>query len=224
MTAHSWRFYRAGGVDQVLLETSDDLRNLASLDQKLWVALACPTKGLELDEKMLALIDADGDHRIRAPEVLGAVDFVCRLLREPSEILTARGPLALAAFREDTAEGRAALASARIILAGLGKAQASAITVADVSDQAKVFADMPFNGDGIVTEASTEDAAAQATIKDAVASVGGDLDRSGKDGVSLARLDTFFAACAAYSAWSARAEAEAATLLPLGADGTAAAV
>jgi hypothetical protein len=75
-----------------------------------------------------------------------------------------------------------------------------------------------------VTEATTPDAVVQATIRDAVACVGGDLDRSGKDGVSAARVDTFFAACAAYSAWSARAEAEAATLLPLGADGTAAAV
>jgi hypothetical protein len=33
---------RAGGFDQVKLETGADLLNLDQLDQKLWVALACP--------------------------------------------------------------------------------------------------------------------------------------------------------------------------------------
>jgi hypothetical protein len=220
---HSWRFYRAGGVDQVRLETSDDLRNLATLDQKLWMALACPVRGVEIDERMLALIDTDGDQRIRAPEVLGAVDFVCRLLREPADVLGAPGPLALAGIRDDHAEGRGALASARTIVEGLGKATATAISVADVADQAAIFAALPFNGDGVVTEASATDAELQAVIRDVIACVGGDPDRSGKDGVSAARVETFFAACAAYAAWSGRGDAEGATLLPLGLEGTPAA-
>jgi hypothetical protein len=48
---HKWRFYRAGGFDQVSLETGADLMALDQLDQKLWVALACPAKGLEFDTK-----------------------------------------------------------------------------------------------------------------------------------------------------------------------------
>ena len=52
--------------------TGDDLLNLEHLDQKLWVALSCPVKGLELDEKTLAMIDADGDGRIRVPELIAA--------------------------------------------------------------------------------------------------------------------------------------------------------
>jgi hypothetical protein len=55
-TSHTWRFLRAGGSDQVALETADDLRNLRRLDQKRWVALACPVKGLELDERTLAFV------------------------------------------------------------------------------------------------------------------------------------------------------------------------
>ena len=46
-----WRFWRAGGVDQVRLDRGADLLQLRSLDQKLWVALSCPVKGLEFDEK-----------------------------------------------------------------------------------------------------------------------------------------------------------------------------
>ena len=65
---HHWRFFRAGGFDQVKLDTGADLMNLDQLDQKLWVALACPTTGLEFDPKTAALIDTDHDGRVRAPE------------------------------------------------------------------------------------------------------------------------------------------------------------
>ena len=57
---HAWKFFRAGELDQASLETGADLLNLDQLDQKLWVALSCPVKGLELDEKTLAMIDTDG--------------------------------------------------------------------------------------------------------------------------------------------------------------------
>ena len=60
---HIWRFFRAGGFDQVRLETGADIASLAELDQKLWVALACPTRGLEFDEKTLDLIDTDQEFR-----------------------------------------------------------------------------------------------------------------------------------------------------------------
>ncbi len=42
MAKHAWRFFRAGGFDQVQLETGADLMHLDQLDLKLWVALACP--------------------------------------------------------------------------------------------------------------------------------------------------------------------------------------
>ena len=65
-TPHIWTFFRAGGLDQVLFETADDFRNLAQLDQKLWVALTCPVKGLQFDARTLELIDADHDGRVIA--------------------------------------------------------------------------------------------------------------------------------------------------------------
>jgi len=66
-TNHTWTFFRAGGLDQVLFETADDFRNLGHLDQKLWVALSCPVKGLQFDSRTLELIDTDKDGRVRAP-------------------------------------------------------------------------------------------------------------------------------------------------------------
>lgn len=63
---HRWRFFRAGGFDQVRLDTGADLLNLDQLDQKLWVALSCPVNGLEFDQRTLNLLDADKDGHIRA--------------------------------------------------------------------------------------------------------------------------------------------------------------
>ncbi|MFM8469323.1 MAG: hypothetical protein ACKODH_05045 [Limisphaerales bacterium] len=67
---HAWKFFLAGGVDQVALRSGADLGSLDHLDQKLWVALAVPTRGIEFDPKTLDLIDTDKDGRIRAVEKL----------------------------------------------------------------------------------------------------------------------------------------------------------
>src|ERR1700693_1205865 len=71
--AYQFRFYRMGGLDQVALENGEDLAHLHELDQKLWVALSCPVKGLELEERTLELLDLDKDGRVRALEILSAI-------------------------------------------------------------------------------------------------------------------------------------------------------
>ena len=60
---HCWTFFRAGGFDQVLLNDGADLISLDRLDQKLWVALSCPTGGVEFDGETLEMNDGDGDGR-----------------------------------------------------------------------------------------------------------------------------------------------------------------
>lgn len=39
-------FRRMGGLDQVLLRTDEEWRQLGQLDPKVWMALSCPTRGL----------------------------------------------------------------------------------------------------------------------------------------------------------------------------------
>ena len=51
--SHTWRFFRAGGFEQVHFASGADLANLDQLDQKLWAALSCPTRGVEFDTKTL---------------------------------------------------------------------------------------------------------------------------------------------------------------------------
>jgi hypothetical protein len=198
---HVWKFFRTGGLDQVSLETAADLLNLDQLDQKLWVALSCPVKGLELDEATLAMIDTDGDGRIRVPELLAAVKWAAVRLKEPAELLKGAPGLPLAAINDATPEGKTLLGSARQILANLGKRDATSILPADSSNTAQIFAASPLNGDGIIPPEATDDAAAQALIKDIVACLGGAPDRAGSVGVTAEKIDAFFAELAAYASW-----------------------
>src|ERR1051325_6052429 len=122
---HRWRFFRAGGVDQVRLESSADILNLDRLDQKLWVALSCPVKGLEFDEKTLALIDTDRDGRIRAPEIIAAVKWARALLKDANELTRGGDGLLLGLINDATPDGKQLLSSAKQILTNLGKSDAT---------------------------------------------------------------------------------------------------
>ncbi|MBX3738322.1 MAG: hypothetical protein KF715_16625 [Candidatus Didemnitutus sp.] len=205
---HSWKFFRTGGLDQVALETAADLQRLAELDPKLWVALSCPVKGLELDEKTLALIDTDGDGRIRVPELLAAVQWASARLKDPAALLQGAAALPLAGINDATPDGQALLGSARRILANLGQSAAAAITPADTGDTAKIFASSAVNGDGVIPPDATDDAAVQALIKDILATVGGAADRTGAQGVTSEKVDEFFAAIAAYLDWIGQSSAK----------------
>ncbi len=199
--AHRWKFVRIGGLDQVSLTTAADLLALDELDQKLWVALSCPVKGLELDEKTLALIDTDGDGRIRVPELLAAVKWASARLTDPGILLRGDDELPLTAIDVSTPGGKILLSSARQILVNLGQKDGASIGVAQAADTAKIFASNPLNGDGVIPPESTEDPAVQGLIKEIVGCVGGTSDRTGSVGVTAEKIDAFFAELAGYAAW-----------------------
>ena len=215
---HNWKFYRAGGFDQVRLETGADLLALDTLDQKLWVALACPTRGIEFDPKTLDAIDTDKDGRIRAPELIAAIKWAGQSLKNADDLLKGSPALSLSSITDATPEGRQLHASAKQVLTNLGKKDAGAIAVDDFADPTKIFAQWLFNGDGIVPAEAAGDADTKAVITDILACLGAETDRSGKPGVGQAKVDQFFADCAAFSDWNKKAETDAANILPLGAD------
>jgi len=222
MSAHLWKFFRAGGFDQVKLDTGMDLMNLDQLDQKLWVALACPTTGLEFCPKTAALIDTDKDGRIRAPELITAVKWAASMLKNPDDLVKGGESVALSAINDATDEGKQLAASARQILVNLGKKDATAISVADASDANKIFVSTTLNGDGVIIAESATDDATKAVITDIIACLGSVADRSTKPGIDQARVDAFFAECVAFDDWNKKAEADKTNILPAG-DATAAA-
>jgi hypothetical protein len=218
---HSWKFFRSGGLDQVALESGEDLLNLEHLDQKLWVALGCPVKGLELDEATLRLVDTDGDGRIRVPELLAAIKWATPRLKDLGALLAGQDGLPLAAINDATPEGRLLLASAKQILGNLGKPDATVIAVADASNTAQIFATNPLNGDGVIPPGASEDPAAQQLIKDIIACLGSTKDRTGEEGVTVEQVDKFFGDLNNYVQWTAQSAVKDIAVLG---DATAAAV
>jgi hypothetical protein len=219
--SHKWKFFRAGGFDQVKLESGADLANLDQLDQKLWVALACPTRGLEFDSRTLDLVDADHDGRVRVPEIIAAAKWAVLLLKNPDDLLKGLPSLPLAAINDASPEGKQILASAKQILVNLGKKDAREITLDEVGDTAKIFAATNFNGDGIIPIDAANDDTTKIVIAEIMACCGIENDRSGKPGISQTKADAFFADAQAFSDWWKQAEGDK-NILPLG-ENTAAA-
>jgi hypothetical protein len=218
---HDWQFFRAGGFTQISLERGSDLANLRALDQKLWTALACPVDGIRFERQTLELIDTDGDGRIRAPELLAAIDWALARLRDPEELIGADDTLPLAALDETRAEGEAIGTAARRVLQELGRTGDGVITLADALGAAELLATRPLNGDGIVPPDSTADTSLGELIDAIVAAGLGVADRNGTAGAGTGGLAAFLQAAAATRAWRAEVAAGPA-LQPLG-EGTAAA-
>lgn len=212
---HVWKFFRAGGFDQVRLETGADLKALEHLDQKLWVALACPTRGVEFDPKTLDFIDTDKDGRIRAPEIMAAVEWATTHLKDPDRLLAGEDILPLAEINSATPQGKQLLNSAREILATLGKPEAAHISLDDTADTARIFSQTRFNGDGIVPPETADDDDTRQIIADIMETVGAATDRSGRGGVDQDRVDLFFAQLEAHAQWWEKAEGDG-TVMPLG--------
>jgi hypothetical protein len=221
-TPHQWRFFSAGGFDQVKLETGADLLSLDQLDQKLWVALACPVHGLHFDAKTAELVDTDHDGRIRPPELIAAAKWAGTMLKDPDLLIRGGNSVPLNAIDDSTVEGRQLRDTAREILTNLGRPEAIAISLEDVADADKTFAKAPLNGDGVIVPESASDDATRGIIKEIADCMGTVVDRSGNPGIDQAKADAFFTECEAYDAWMRAAQQDAAAVLPLG-DLTAAA-
>jgi hypothetical protein len=205
-SSHRWKFSRIGGFDQALITTREDLLNLEHLDQKLWAALSCPVKGLQLDEAVLASIDLDGDGRVRAPEIIAAVKWACSVVKDPAVLLNSADRLNLSDFSEQET-GQKLIASSQTILNALGKSDQTVITLQDAQNQEAVMANTRFNGDGVVSVAATENPQVQKLLGLIMATQGEVLDLSGKPGVNEATTQAFFAAVTARIAWLDHADA-----------------
>lgn len=215
---HAWQFFRAGGVDQVIIQSGEDIAHLAELDQKLWVALACPTRGIEFDERTLDLIDTDKDGRIRPPELLEACAWACARLHDPGELARPGAALEIQAINDGTEEGAALAAEARRLLSMAGRPEATAIALADVVERSKQLSAMRFNGDGIITaDTAGEDTVAREAIGHIVTVQGGIPPATDKQlpGIDRERAEAFFADLNKLRAWASKAR-EATTGLALG--------
>ncbi len=132
-TPYQWRFFRAGGFDQVQLDTAADLLALGELDQKLWVALSCPVKGIEFDSRSLQFIDSDNDGHVRAPELLAAIAWANSRLTSADPLVQKRQGVSVAQIRDEDEPGKLIKTAAQALTKELGKSETDELTVAETS-------------------------------------------------------------------------------------------
>ena len=197
---YKWEFENIGGSLRVKISSGADIAHLGELDPKMWTVLSCPVHGLEIDEKSLSYVDTDGDGKIRINDVIKTASWVTGALLDQDSILAGKDSIEFGKFNKDDVSGAKLEASARQILANLGK-EGETISIADTADIAAIFAKTRFNGDGVITEASSDDADDKAAIAAAVAATGGVADRSGAMGVNADMIESFYKSLADYAAW-----------------------
>ena len=217
MSNYDWKFSTIGGMTRVNIEKGEDIKHLDELDEKLWTVLSCPVSGMEFDEKTLKYIDTDHDGHVHVDEVVAASKWLTSVINDPELLLKKEDTIPLSAFNTENEEGAKLLKSAKQILKNLGLKKDS-ISIADTSDSVAIFAKTGLNGDGIITEQSTDDEELKKTIAECVASVGGKADRSGLLGADADSLEQFYAALAAFSAWKKAAADNKDAILPYGDD------
>ena len=216
---YKWNYCSIGGVTRVKVESGEDLAHLGELDQKLWTVLSCPVKGLNMDPRTLAYLDTDGDGKIKVNEVVAAADWLCKSIRTRDNILKGNDSINLDHLDRSSESGEKLYDSALHIIRNLGKKK-DWISIADTSDSVAIFKGTKFNGDGIITPESTDDADLKALISTIIEKIGSCVDRSGDAGVNAEQIENFYKECEAYAAWQKAGEP---SVFPYG-DNTAAAL
>lgn len=219
---YDWKFSTVGGVTRVNIESGQDILHLDELDRKLWTALSCPLKGLEIDEKTMTMLDTNGDGKIHIEEIVAASKWLTKVINDPELLLKREAFIPFSAFNTNDEEGTHLLETSKQILENLGL-EKNEISVADVSDSIAIFAKTRFNGDGIITENSADDEAVKALIKTVIDCMGSVTDRSGDPGIDTDKIEAFYTALADFKAWKEAGDADKDNIFPYG-DDTAAAL
>ena len=199
--SHTWTFQRVGGLDQVVLKNADDIINLANLDPKLWVALSCPTTGLDFDQRTLQLLDSDNDGRIRIPDILDAISWAKDKIVSFDNIVQSSETLPLSQIDDSTEQGKKLLVTAHSILANLNKSQADHLTQDDVQQSLKINASKLYNGDLIFPPSAELSPEMQNFIQAAIKTTGAEKDMSGQDGINLEIAQTFVKNLKSWQKW-----------------------
>ena len=209
---HSWSYDNVGGSVRVRITSGADIAHLAELDLKKWTVLSCPTVGLDIDEKSLKYVDADGDGRIRVSDVIATSQWLTSVINDADLLLKGADSIDVESFNRGSVDGQRLYNSAKQILENLGK-EGAVISLADTKDNNAIFAKTRFNGDGVITAQTSETPEEKTVVSAIVASLGGVMDRSGENGVNAELIEKFYQLLADYVAWT-----EAAVEAPFGAD------
>lgn len=179
---------------QVRLMSGADIDALATLDQKYWLMLSCPVKGLGEGETIGQLLDTDKDGRVRVFEVLAAIDWLRPRLNDFELLFNPAKGLSLADIRTTTPEGEA------LVKVFQRLAPEGTLTMATMDEAIAKFRAQVDNGDGVVP--ATAAGEAWTALGEAIVAVtGGAIAIDGTKGITKDVMETFLKARADYEGW-----------------------
>lgn len=212
-------FRRMSGLDQVTMQTDDEWRNLDLLPAQIWMALSCPTSGLEFNIETLNILDADGDGHVRAQDVRDAVAWVCQRVKHPASLTISETGVDPENLRDDTSEGQGLLAAAKLVREKSGSEEA-VIPLEKIETVLTEANGYPFNGDGVVppdsapeTEEKSGTLSPRAFTLLMMSVIGAQKDASGKPGLTKELADEAAKRLQAALDWRKKADV---SRLPLG--------
>ncbi|HLL05749.1 MAG TPA: kinesin [Myxococcaceae bacterium] len=180
-------YRRHGGSIQVDIPNFDTLAQVIHIPETQWIATACPIEGLQCDPRFLALMDSDGNGRIRVAEVRAAVEHTAKLLQSRKGADAGSDVLELSAL---SPEGARLQSAARRILTTLKAESTERISLQQVRDSEKVLREAGINGDGIIAPAFLPESV-RGLASRIMAAFSEVKNRAGQAGVDPATLQRF---------------------------------
>jgi len=150
---YDWKFATIGGNTRVQISSGEDIRHLGELDQKMWTVLSCPTKGFEMDEKTLELLDTDHDGHVKVNEIIAAANWLCSVLKNPDSLLHGKDRL-----RMDEIADEAILAIAKEVATEKEEVSLADVeaAISGVSVEEKPLPEAPYSADIIAAYKETQ--------------------------------------------------------------------
>lgn len=197
---YNWQFENIGGSTRVRITCGEDIRHISELDPKMWTVLSCPVTGLEIDEKSMTYADSDKDGKIRVTDITVTANWLTNAVKNPDILLTGADCIDINEFNTENTDGNKLFLAAKEILRNLGK-ENTVISLNDTADIAAIFAKTRFNGDGIITESSSDNDDDKDAIKAILSTAAKLTDRSGEDGVNSEMIEAFYKDLSLYAGW-----------------------
>jgi hypothetical protein len=193
---------RYGGDWQPLLRDFADAVAALELPDTAWAVLSCPVDGVALEQDFIALIDRDGDGRVRTDDVREAVAWTASMLGEWGGVSAGASVLRIADLSGGgAAHHTTALALRNTLLAGAEVgAEKGTLTLADLRNTEALCQGGDRDGDGVVPVHCLP-LELQSGATDILSICTPEADRHGNPGITQGVLDAFVIARDTYGAW-----------------------
>ncbi len=214
-------FKRYGSSYHPVIRNAADLRAALDLDKSLWVATSAPISAFRMDPEFLKYLDSDADLRVKCGELVDAVAWLFRMLKDPQGIDTASSTLRPADLNPDHPEAQKIATLLKQIFP-----DKSEISLKEIRQWRTQLEKRPVSETGVVLPDAAGDPLGRAFIEDLLKVLPGVPHPSGQPGVNRASLETFNEMLSARLSWLAELEARdelgRSRIQPLGPDTAAA--